>query len=462
MDVSVPSCSSTSAKKVKRHNLSIGERKMLKNVYAGIRARFPNLSVLDSAEMCADFTKVAQSTVFRILKEKDSDDEITKAKTLTKTGRRRIVLDDDVKNTIRRKVHSFFIRKEIPTIKNIETEMRNDESLPKISRDVLVRTLAEMKIKYVRRNRNSALIERDEIILWRRDYLRDIREYRRGGKKIYYLDETWLNQGHTVSKVWQDLTVTNARQAFIEGLSTGLKPPSGKGCRLIITHIGSDTGFVEGGLSVFQSRKTGDYHEDMNAGVFEKWFESILPRLEPGSVIVLDNASYHTRRAEPLPTSNWKKADIFNWLTSKNIHCCDKMLKPELVRIARQHKQAHTKFVVDEMAKERGHVILRLPPYHCELNPIELIWAQIKNEVARNNTTFKMADLKILFENAVSAVTAVSWSKCVQHVIKEEDKFWDLDPQIETIIEPLIITLGNDDSESDDVSNLSEDDFFSD
>lgn len=54
----------------------------------------------------------------------------------------------------------------------------------------------------------------------------------------------------------------------MEGFSTGLKSPSGKGRRLIITHIGSDTGFLDGGLNVFESRKTGDYHEDINATVF--------------------------------------------------------------------------------------------------------------------------------------------------------------------------------------------------
>ena len=30
------------------------------------------------------------------------------------------------------------------------------------------------------------------------------------------------------------------------------------------------------------------------------------------------------------------------------------------------------KFVVDEMATAVGHEVVRLPPYHCELNPIEL------------------------------------------------------------------------------------------
>ena len=30
-----------------------------------------------------------------------------------------------------------------------------------------------------------------------------------------------------------------------------------------------------------------------------------------------------------------------------------------------------------------GHKVIRLPPYHCELNPIELAWAAEKNFAAK-------------------------------------------------------------------------------
>ncbi|KAL4119462.1 hypothetical protein QTP88_012269 [Uroleucon formosanum] len=33
-----------------------------------------------------------------------------------------------------------------------------------------------------------------------------------------------------------------------------------------------------------------------------------------------------------------------------------------------------------------GHEMVRLPPYHCQYNPIELIWAQVKSEVAKKKT----------------------------------------------------------------------------
>ncbi|XP_050311486.1 uncharacterized protein LOC126747047 [Anthonomus grandis grandis] len=133
------------------------------------------------------------------------------------------------------------------------------------------------------------------------------------------------------------------------------------------------------------------------------------------------------------------------------------MLKAQLLDIVRVHKAQYIKYVVDEMARNSGVTILRLPPYHCELNPIELIWAQIKGEVASKNTTFKLNDLKVLLNEAIGNVTPTNWQKCIEHVVKEEQKMWDLDNHIEVVVEPLIITPGSGNSDSDDSSSSSSD-----
>lgn len=39
------------------------------------------------------------------------------------------------------------------------------------------------------------LLEREEIIMWRRRYLKTIRKYREEGRQIFYTDETWVNAG---------------------------------------------------------------------------------------------------------------------------------------------------------------------------------------------------------------------------------------------------------------------------
>jgi len=51
------------------------------------------------------------------------------------------------------------------------------------------------------------------------------------------------------------------------------------------------------------------------------------------------------------------------------------------------------------------HEVIQLPPYHCQYNPIELIWAQVKNKVATKNNTFKLVDIKKLTHEALDSIT---------------------------------------------------------
>jgi len=122
-----------------------------------------------------------------------------------------------------------------------------------------------MQFVYTKRNRNSALTEREDLVLWRREYISQIRRYRQEGRTIYYIDETWVNAGDCSSGVWVDKTVKSHKDAFLKGLTVGLRNPTGKGKRLIVVHIGSSEGFVDGGLLCFESKKnTSDYHDEMN------------------------------------------------------------------------------------------------------------------------------------------------------------------------------------------------------
>lgn len=87
---------------------------------------------------------------------------------------------------------------------------------------------------------------------------------------IMYLKH-FFNLGHTCNYVWMDNDIKSSRQAFLGGLSSGLKNPQ-KGKRLIITHIGNEDGFLEGADWVFEAKKSdGDYHGEMDAHNFEKW-----------------------------------------------------------------------------------------------------------------------------------------------------------------------------------------------
>lgn len=167
-----------------------------------------------------------------------------------------------------------------------------------------------------------------------------------------------MNAGDCVDRVWHDKTVNSKHDAFNKGLTTGATNLISKGKRLIVLHIGSSHGFLPGGLLCFASKKdTGDYHTEMNGVHFKEWFEFILPRLDPNSIIVLDNAPYHSVQTEKNPTTQSKKADILEWLKSKGIIPERPMLKPELLVIVRSLKPAKKSYVIDNLATNAGHTV---------------------------------------------------------------------------------------------------------
>ena len=48
-------------------------------------------------------------------------------------------------------------------------------------------------------------------------------------------------------------------------------------------------------------------------------------------------------------------------------------LKPKLWELAKAKAAEEPRYKVDDMIKEAGHDVLRLPPYHCDLNPIGIL-----------------------------------------------------------------------------------------
>ena len=89
---------------------------------------------------------------------------------------------------------------------------------------------------------------------------------------------------------------------------------------------------------------------------------------------------------------------------------------------------AKPKYVIDEMAKAAGHEVVRIPPYHCELNPIELCWSQVKGYIKEHNKEFILTAVKRLTYEGFNKVGAAEWKKNIEHVKrKAEDYYWEAD-----------------------------------
>lgn len=66
-----------------------------------------------------------------------------------------------------------------------------------------------------------------------------------------------------------------------------------------------------------KKKKNSDYYDDINGDIFRERMAEILPRLKPKSVVVMDNAFYHSVKIDNTPSKCTPKADINKWLTDK-------------------------------------------------------------------------------------------------------------------------------------------------
>ncbi|XP_072395143.1 uncharacterized protein [Diabrotica undecimpunctata] len=139
---------------------------------------------------------------------------------------------------------------------------------------------------------------------------------------------------------------------------------------------------------------------------------------------------------------------MIEWLIQKNIPFIHTALKSELYETIKYHKPRHVKYKFDEILREHSHIPFCLPPYHPDLNPIELIWATVKNNVSQKNVTFKLADVQKLTEEEFSKIDANEWRKRCDHVITKEDEYMDSEKVVDNAMEiaPIIININSETS----------------
>lgn len=287
-------------------------------------------------------------------------------------------------------------------------------------------------------------MEQNDIVALRNSFLRKICTLRANGdpRPVVYLDETWVNEKHSRSQIWQN---DMESESFKMLTSKSYKS-------LILCHAGSEKfGFVPKSKLVFCYENNDDNNFQMNDNIFKNWFYKMLKHLEEPCIIVMDNAPYHNMVVENIPKSNTSKVDIQTWLNDKGIDFMPIETLAELREKVKLVTSMEKRYEIDELAFEMGHEVIRLPPFHCQYNPMELIWAQIKGEVASKNTTFKMEDVEKLIHEAMDAVTIDDWKKHVKHVEVIQETDYEKERLRDDILEPIIKTI------SPNINNCSSD-----
>lgn len=417
----------TENSKPQRNYLPVKAKEVVLKVYESIKETNGSAG---SITQTARTTKVPYATVHRIIKK-----GVCLRKKRKDSGTQRTFKPNDEK-LIRRFIYSFYAENKVCTVDDLLLEIKTQMN-KKCSRRSLHILLKKIGFKYKTLNKRQVIIQSRLITEWRYNYLKAIEEYRRQNMPIVYLDETWYDTHDTISKGWVD----NSRRCV-------LNVPPNRGKRIILLHAGTQDGFINNALLLSAKNIKHaklDYHEDMTAELFEKWFaDTLLPNIPPNSVIVLDNASYHSRQLKKVPTKSSRKEEIMDFLYENDLYFESSYTKTQLLEVLKI-KTFRKRFVIDELAAQHGHKVLRLPPYHCKYNPIEMIWSELKNKVRKNNTYPKYSEQVInIIKQVIMEIPTDSWANTVRHVIKIEEEDRKL------LVPECIINLGEDSDSSYD------------
>lgn len=409
--------------------------------------RGPLLPPAKAIARTAQATKLSEKTVRRICSaynqsfNRDPDPQEPTFSSPKRKNRTAPVTDfsDSDKCVVRRTVLGFYERKEIPTVARITEELVDKIGYNGCTNS-LRKVLWKIGFKCARVNGRRFILERNDIIAARTKFLREMRQHKQSGHPVVYVDELWVNENST-----RNCGIDTSLQEA----TTGVKPPSGKGARLVILHAGTKDGFVNNGELILQAKDENDYYNQLNSTVFEEWFRmQLLPNIPPKSVIVMDNASHHCRQLEVMPTTSWKKADIKTWLLQKGVAVSDDLLKAELFELTSRFAVEKGSYVVDALAAEAGHTVVRLPQYHGQYSPIEQIWTEVKSYIDERN--LKMVDLKLLLKAAMSCITPEDWRKAVTHAEELQEHDAKQDRAVDIYVDSFAIQISESSDEFSD------------
>lgn len=410
-------------------DLHVQSQRIILNIYECLKNENPVQSDRAIVQRICKLTKISDSTIFRVIKVGTVIDHSIKRK---RTNQKFRNIDDAAKEVIRRTVYDLYKKNIVPNLEMIRDKLRDYPDYNYQCLETLRSILLNCGFKHKKINNRMVIMESRRIVERRQEYLHKINEYRESKRNIVYLDETWFDTHDVVQYGWVD-----------ESQNCSLNTPCSRGKRIIILHAGGENGFVPNALLLSAKnikQSSADYHEDMTADLFEKWVsEQLLPNIPPNSVIVMDNASYHSRILNKVPNSNTKKEDILKFMESKNIDVEYKNkvpIKKELLKIIKSYNFKN-EYVVDNICTTHGHTLLRLPPYYCIFNPIELIWGTIKKSLRKRNQSPTLS--AVVIENIRQVINDLDsgvWKNCVAHVIKEEKEYPILPPVSSIVIEP--------------------------
>lgn len=400
----------------------------------------------------AEYTGLSSRTVGRIRKESltfEEENLPSRCKKRQRSIEKGFQCSPENKTVIRNIISDFYIEKKIsPTALELLAAIRKEIDFPPSLR-VLRKVLHNMGFKWKRSSSKRVLIEKPNIVVRRGMFLRALHNYWAENRNVVYIGGTWVDTTFTFRKFCQSEEQLQSKEQNTSSSD-----------RLIILHAGNKDGFVPNAALILKSPSTSDDYQREMCAIVETWVvEKLLPNIPERTVVVMGNASYQSVELNKPPSKYARKTKMIDWLVQHNVRHSDTMKKYELIQLIARHKPQAKIYKIDEIIKSSGHSVLRLPPNMCELNPIELAWAEVMRKIEENDkSSVTLERLRSLIEQTIDAVTATEWKSFCERTEEIQHKYWEKDNMLELAMENLTLDIEDTDSAEDlDGSSSSED-----
>jgi hypothetical protein len=235
-----------------------------------------------------------------------------------------------------------------------------------------------------------------------------------------------------------------------------------------------------------------DYHGNFDSARFSKWFRHLCQVFyedhghedaegnRHGGHINMDGATYHKLLLNPVPVSGSNRPDVIAWLEKRGQEINKVLITPEqkldsrrsttgltlpeLFEIVQANKPDPI-YEVYTIAKEWGHTVRFTPPYCHRSQPIEIIWANVKNPIGRAKAGQGAKSLPDLMEKLQRAKDNLKESMLLgayADTRQWEDEMWLADQDLdgadgEMPNEPDTVNMSDDEDDANDAEDPGDD-----
>lgn len=162
-----------------------------------------------SFDRAALYTGLSKNTIQRIHREDETRRQENPDQSLSNPKKKhrpdiKEKIDDADFSVIRRLIQKFYLElKVVPTTRKLLIKIKEEMDFP-YGRESLRKLLKGNGFYFKKcQNKRKILVERPNILHWRYKYIRSIKKFREEGRKVFYIDETWVDNDLTFKKCWQ-------------------------------------------------------------------------------------------------------------------------------------------------------------------------------------------------------------------------------------------------------------------